>query len=207
MGSGASTLHDEDTKRDYVRELYAPKPDLSGGKIKKKSRIPLKVISLGFMNDETSTTLSQRSNSIDSNVAAVRPFQLSEDSASISNATKLNMALMKRLVYETVPDFLSYTTEDPTGSDLEAANAARQMLVSPNNYLEFYTTVYENLHDASAKYSFSIRTIMFKNDFLTELMRMVVLESPSKVEYSTIVAKFGLKYSQENIELVECKTV
>mmetsp|Transcript_30829 Transcript_30829/g.52855 ORF Transcript_30829/g.52855 Transcript_30829/m.52855 type:complete len:376 (-) Transcript_30829:646-1773(-) len=203
MGSGASTLHDEDTKRDVVRELYAPKPDLSSGKIKKKSRLPLKVISLGFINDDTSTTLSQRSNSIDSNVAAVRPFQLSEDSASISTATKLNTALMKRLVYETVPDFLSYTVDDPTGSDLEAANAARQMLVSPNNYLEFYTTVYENLHDASAKYSFSIRTIMFKNDFLTELMRMVVLESPSKVEYSTMVAKFGLKYSQENIELVE----
>eukprot|EP01032_Pedospumella_encystans_P009419 gene9419-11083_t len=203
MGSGASTLHEEDTKRDVVRELYAPKPDLSSGKIKKKSRLPLKVISLGFINDDTSATLSQRSNSIDSNVAAVRPFQLSEDSASISTATKLNTALMKRLVYETVPDFLSYTVDDPTGSDLEAANAARQMLVSPNNYLEFYTTVYENLHDASAKYSFSIRTIMFKNDFLTELMRMVVLESPSKVEYSTMVAKFGLKYSQENIELVE----
>ena len=207
MGSGASTLQEEDTKRDVVRELYAPKPDLSSGKIKKKSRLPLKVISLGFINDDTSATLSQRSNSIDSNVAAVRPFQLSEDSASVSTATKLNTALMKKLVYETIPDFLSYTVDDPTGSDLEAANAARQMLVSPNNYLEFYTTVYENLHDASAKYSFSIRTIMFKNDFLTELMRMVVLESPSKVEYSTMVAKFGLKYSQENIELVECKSV
>lgn len=196
----------EDTKREYVRELYAPKPEVNSSKNKKKSLIPLKVISLGFINDDTSAdTLG--SNSLDSSIAAARPSQSSEEeSAGISTATKLNNALMKRLVYETIPDFLSYTTEDPTGSDLEAANAARLMLVSPNHYLEFYTTVYENLHDASAKYSFSIRTIIFKNDFLTELMRMVVLETPSKVEYSTIVAKFGRKYRQENIALVECKS-
>lgn len=203
MGSGASTLN-EDAPIVHSRELYAPKPEANSNKRKKKSLLSLKVLSLGLVNEDTSTTISQRSNSVDSTVVAIRSsYQLNEDSASISATAKMNAALMTRLVHETIPDFVNYTVEDPTGSDLEMANAARLLLVSPNNYMEFYTTVYENLHDASAKYSFSNHTIIFKNDFLTELMRMVVMEASSKMEYSNLVAKFGHKYSKENIELVE----
>jgi hypothetical protein len=123
-----------------------------------------------------------------------------------NQGTRSSVTIMTRLVYDAIPDFVSYTIEDPSGTDLEVANAARLMLVSPANYLEFYTTVYESLYDASLKRTFPIRTITFKNDFLSELMKMIVLEGSSPADYSAQIAKFGTKYCKEGIDVMECES-
>lgn len=210
MGSGASSLSDDEGAK-CNRELYAPKPD-PNAKGKKSgvcgSRPRAVFTASKVASDDTTITDSYQHRAIDlnaqTNTSDIRLFSMNEEEDPTNTRTSATK-LMTRLVYETIPDFLSYTVEDPSGTDLEAANSARLMLVTPANYLEFYTTVYESLYDASTKHTFPIRTITFKNDFLSELMKMIVLEGESLTAYSTQVAKFGVKYAKEGIDIIECK--
>lgn len=209
MGSGASSLSDDEGAK-YNRELYAPKPD-PNAKVKSTGvfgRSKGTFTASKVASDDTTINDSYQHRGIDLNgqtsSSDIRLFNINDEGGG-SNAAPSSTKLMTRLVYETIPDFLSYTVEDPSGTDLETANSARLMLVTPANYLEFYTTVYESLYDASTKHTFPIRTITFKNDFLSELMKMIVLEGESPTFYATQVAKFGAKYAKEGIDIVECK--
>ena len=209
MGSGASSLSDDEGSK-YNRELYAPKPDpdAKGKKSGVCGRSRGVFTASKVASDDTTMSDSYQHRGIDVNAHAntsdIRLFNMNEEDDE-GNARTSATKLMTRLVYETIPDFLSYTVEDPSGTDLETANSARLMLVTPANYLEFYTTVYESLYDASSKHTFPIRTITFKNDFLSELMKMIVLEGESLTFYAAQVAKFGVKYSKEGIDIIECE--
>lgn len=118
---------------------------------------------------------------------------------------RASAVMMAKLILDTVPAFKSYTEEEPTTEDLAMANRVRLLLSSPSKYLEFYTTVYEILYDSSTMRSFPVRTITFKNTFLSELMKLIVTEGSCKASFADRVQLFGNRYKAEGIEVIECK--
>lgn len=123
-----------------------------------------------------------------------------------NSGMRASAVMMAKLIHDTVPEYKSYTEEEPSADELAMANRVRLLLSAPSKYLEFYTTVYEILYDSSAMRSFPIRTITFKNTFLSELMKLIVTaEDNSKTSFAEKVQYFGTKYKNEGIEVMECK--
>mmetsp|Transcript_33441 Transcript_33441/g.66366 ORF Transcript_33441/g.66366 Transcript_33441/m.66366 type:complete len:320 (+) Transcript_33441:140-1099(+) len=117
---------------------------------------------------------------------------------------RASVRLMSKLIRDAVPKFKSYTIEDPTKSDLDAANDARQLLTEPENYLQFYTTLYKYLYDyGGTGMAFSTRTISFKNGFFLELIKLIVFEGSNKATFSERVRYFGEKHRSSGVHMVD----
>jgi hypothetical protein len=119
---------------------------------------------------------------------------------------RASVMLMAKLVTETVPAFVSYTMDDPSMDDLVAANQERMLLSAPENYLQFYSTVYRLLYDTGNHVMpLTSKTISFKNSFLSELLRLLVFEGSSKASFSERVQHFGAKHREHGVLVASCK--
>lgn len=196
MGSGASTavVGDERSKSPTSKSFRSIRTEGShsiDGGVKSSSLTLIHRILMG-----------EQRNDVEEIPAIAEP----EKKSGGPTETRASIVLMSKIIRDAVPKFKSYTIEDPTKSDLDTANDARQMLTKPEHYLQFYTILYKYLYDFGGTcMSFSKKTISFKNGFFLELIKLIVFEGSNKATFSERVRYFGHKHISSGVQLADCK--
>lgn len=224
MGSGASSFVPENDARYHISKVPVSVGPAQAIVLRRHLRSSMLSFARGLINsveilsvdndiaasdhmDYANAFMSRKSSSPATipQLDIPEPPRVASPPPARNTGMRASAVMMAKFILDTVPDFKSYSDEDPTSEDLAMANTVRQLLSSPSKYLEFYTTVYEILYDSSTMRSFPIRTITFKNMFLSELMKLIVSEGSSKTSFADKVQNFGIKYKAEGIDIAECK--